>query len=272
MLAAVRHLHGTLSTPEALVAVIDEDAERIRAVVLSRSTQTNEPARCTALLAALSTQNGPFALIDVGSAAGLCLLPDFYRYEFSGRAVGPRRDVATSVPTFMCSESGEAPVALRPPHIVWRRGIDRNPIDPENATECAWLETLVWPGQSHRLRNLQMALAVARRVKPNVVRGDCRLGLDRVLADAPSGATLVVFSSAAMVYIDAEARQEFSKIVREQNAIWVSLEAPGVLPESEALLRKDQPAGCFLLAVNEDPLAFCGPHGQYIQWIKRGVA
>jgi hypothetical protein len=163
-------------------------------------------------------------------------------------------------------------VSSKVPEIVWRRGIDLNPIDPSDPAECAWLETLVWPGQTKRLKNLRLALAVAREVKPNVVRGDFCLEVDRVSAEAPSGATLVIFNSAAMVYLDAEARQQFSKTVREQDAIWVSLEAPGVLPEDKTLQWEDRPSGCFILAVNEDPVAYCGPHGQYIQWVRPGAA
>jgi hypothetical protein len=45
--------------------------------MLSRSTQTNEPARCATLLPVLAQLPQPLALNEVGASAGLCLLPDF---------------------------------------------------------------------------------------------------------------------------------------------------------------------------------------------------
>jgi hypothetical protein len=81
-------------------AVAADDGDRVRATMLTRWTQTNEPARCAALLTALAV-DGPVGLVEVGSSAGLCLYPDRYSYEFDGRPVGPRSAVHLN-----CSTSG----------------------------------------------------------------------------------------------------------------------------------------------------------------------
>jgi hypothetical protein len=56
----------------------------LRPVMFERSTQTNEPARCAALLPllVLARLPQPLALLEVGATAGLCLLPDFYAYDY----------------------------------------------------------------------------------------------------------------------------------------------------------------------------------------------
>lgn len=33
------------------------------------------------------------------------------------------------------------------PQITWRAGIDLAPVDVMDHEACAWLETLIWPGQ-----------------------------------------------------------------------------------------------------------------------------
>src|SRR5580704_13037636 len=70
-LAAVRHLHGVPENAERLTEIAREDHRRIRALMLSRTTQTNEPARCAVLLPLLAQLPQPLALLEVGASAGL---------------------------------------------------------------------------------------------------------------------------------------------------------------------------------------------------------
>jgi hypothetical protein len=81
-LAAVRYLFGVPDNEDQLVEIVLRSHELIRELMLSRTTQTNEPARCAVLLPLLARLPQPLALLEVGASAGLCLLPDRYGYDY----------------------------------------------------------------------------------------------------------------------------------------------------------------------------------------------
>jgi hypothetical protein len=94
-LAAVRHLDGVPRDSARLGEIVQRGREPLRALILSRSTQTNEPARCAVLLPALACLPQPSALIAGGASAGLCLYPDSYRYDYGGHRLGPPANSGT---------------------------------------------------------------------------------------------------------------------------------------------------------------------------------
>lgn len=79
LLAAVRHLFGTQPDPAQFRATLLEPADRVRALMLARTTQTSEPARCAVLLPVLAQLPQPLALIEVGAAAGYACCPTITR-------------------------------------------------------------------------------------------------------------------------------------------------------------------------------------------------
>jgi hypothetical protein len=263
-LATVRHLRGVPESADRLVEIVREDHRRIRALMLSRTTQTNEPARCAVLLPLLAQLSQPLALLEVGASAGLCLLPDRYGYDYGAVKIAP---AAAQAPIFRCRTSGAVPLPGAVPRIVWRRGLDLNPIDLRSDEEVAWLETLVWPGQEERARGLQAAIDVARRETPEVVKGDLLSGLEGLMATAPGDATLVVFHTAVLTYVTPrESRDRFAESMMNSAAVWISNEAPGVFLSLAESAPPAPARGLFLLMRNGVPLAWTGPHGQSIDW------
>src|SRR5260370_37467954 len=79
-----------------------ENADAIAEVMLTRTTQTNEPGRCATLLPALAQIEGPLALIEVGASAGLCLLPDAYGYDWRRQRLTPPEMDRKTEPVFYC--------------------------------------------------------------------------------------------------------------------------------------------------------------------------
>ncbi len=266
-LAVVRHLCGVPDSEDHLVEIVRREHGRIRTLMLSRTTQTNEPGRCSALLPVLAQLPPPFALLEVGASAGLCLIPDRYGYDYGAHRIEPAASAGVEAPVLPCATGGAVPIPTRVPEIAWRVGLDLNPIDLRAAEGAAWLETLVWPGQEGRVERLRAAIAVARLDLPNIVRGNLLTDLERLMAAAPKDATLVVFHTAVLGYVASQAnRDRFAAIVRAADAFWISNEAPVVFPSFAETAPPAPAPGRFLLALNGKALAWTGAHGQSIDW------
>ena len=268
LFAAVRLVAGTPASPRELDHAIDEHAEAIAEIMLTRRTQTNEPGRCAALLPSLARIEGPLALIEVGASAGLCLLPDFYGYDWGRRRLDPLARFGATAPVFQCSASENTPLPARHPEIVWRAGLDLNPLDVSNDEHIAWLETLVWPEHHERLEGLRKAVRIARAERPRIVTGDLRHDLSALIAEAPDDATVVVFHTAVLSYVaEQDDRDAFAAgMINNARVIWLSNEGPRTFPR---LVETAEPVheDMFLLAVDGQPTAWTGPHGQKIRWI-----
>ena len=239
----------------------------IESTILVRSTQTNEAARCSALVAALAGIEGPVALLEVGASAGLCLYPDrySYRFEHDGGIAALNPGDGTSSVVIPCAVGPGIRPPVRLPEVTWRAGIDQSPIDVRDVEEMRWLETLIWPGHPERVARLHAAARIAAADPPHLRRGDLVDLLASTAEWAPADATLVVFHGAVLGYLAAERREEFRRIVGDLDAIWVSNEAPGLVPEAAAQLPADLDVGArFILARDGRPLALTGPHGQSI--------
>ena len=265
--AAVRHLYGTPRDGRHLEELIEAHPDAIREVIMARSTQTNEPGRCATLLPALARLPQPLALLEVGASAGLCLLPDLYAYDYGRARLAPQGADADLAPVLPCVVNDATPLPDRLPTVAWRAGLELNPLDVGDPHAASWLQTLVWPEQEARAGRLRAAMDVARRHPPRVVAGDLLRDLPALAAEAPADATLVIFHSAVLAYVAPANHQRFVDAVRGLDAVWISNESPAVLPFIAAKLSAPPPKDRFLLAVDGEPVAITGPHGQSIDWL-----
>lgn len=268
LLAAVRHLFGTPTGWPNFRQALLAHPDAVRSLMLERSTQTNEPARCAALLPVLARLPQPLALLEVGTSAGLCLLPDLYSYDYGRQVIhAPAMDFES--PVFRCSAGETTPLPAAVPQVVWRAGLDLSPIDAADPAQVAWLETLVWPEQTTRLANLGAAARVAAAVKPRILKGDLRGSeFARLCNEAPREATLVVFHTAVLDYVsDPADREAFAEQAMRLSPYWVSNEFPRAFPSVAARAGTNWPSGRFLLSVNGSPVAWTDPHGASLEWI-----
>lgn len=232
-------------------------------IVMSGMTQTNEAGRCAVLLPLLARIPDPIALIEVGASSGLCLYPDrySYRYDTPARVIALDPDDGPSSVVLPCRISGED-VPDRLPEVVWRAGVDLNPLDVRNAGDVDWLETLVWPEHTERRARLRAAVDLVALNPPKLVRGDLVDKVQQLIAAAPGDATVVVFHSAVLVYLDPDRRAEFVELMGSHKDIeWISNEGERVIPSVFAQLPRSS-AGRTVVAHNGTAVAFVDPHGQ----------
>jgi hypothetical protein len=254
LLAAVRLLFGLQPGYAAFRAAVLAHPTEVAAVLETRRTQTNEPGRCAPLLPLLAALPQPLALLEVGASAGLCLLPDRYAYDYAGHRVGAAPVV------FPCRPEGPVPLPGALPQIAWRAGIDLAPVDIADRDAVAWLEALVWPEETDRLERLRAAVAIARADPPRVVEGDLIERLPGLAADAPPDATLVVFHTAVLAYLERSQRDAVARETDALGARWIACEAPGVIPALGGAERG------FLIGLDGRRVATCDSHGRWLRW------
>ncbi len=262
LFAAARYLLCGHVDISRLRTLIGHHQAELAAVMLARRTQTNEPARCATLLPALAQLPPPLALIEVGASAGLTLLFDRYSYDYVGHRIAGRDPLA---PVLRCEPRGPVPLPRKLPAITWRAGLDLNPLDVTSDDDVRWLSCLVWPGEGDREQRLAAAVASARRDPAVVYRGDLLTDLPAVAARAPAEATLVVYHSAVLAYVAPRERRQFASMVHSLGAVWLSNEAPGVVPDMSVPSYQGRP---FILARDgRDPIAITDSHGTWLHWL-----
>ncbi len=257
----------------------------------TRSTQTNEVGRCTALLPALAAVAAsapgaapggarPLGLVEVGASAGLNLLFDRYGYRYE--PAGPELQLSSPL-VLTCTLRGGRRLTLpsTPPAVASRVGLDRHPVDLSDRAEARWLVACQWPDQPERIHRARTAIALAHGDAPQVVRGDAVDDLGPLVADVGAFALPVVLATWALSYL-SPARQaaflaELDRLGAERDLTLVFAERPALVPglpvpprpdggrdgRPTALVRVDWRDG----ARTAQRLADLHPHGAWLEWL-----
>ncbi len=243
----------------AFLDVLRERREELRELV-NHPVQTNEPARCAALLGGfleVARSTGlPLRLLEVGASAGLNLRFDGYRYE-----LGDERWGAPDSPVVIRARLSGRPPLDTPMQIASRAGCDLRPLDPLSDEGRLTLAAYVWPDQLDRHERLRATLEVAEEIDASVERAGAADWIEARLAEEAPGVATVVFHSIVMQYLPATERERFESALEA---------APGVV----AWLRME-PADPNLTKVrltlwpgSEDRLlARAGYHGDPVEWL-----
>ena len=162
----------------------------------------------------------------------------------------------------------------RMPRIAWRAGIDLAPIDVRDAEDIRWFLTLLWPEETERRSRIEAALEIVRQNPPLLVAGDAVDDLAALVARAPAGTTPVVVTAGVLAYLSPVRREEFAREVGRLGVRWISNEGERVLPDlAERLAAIEGTAaaasepGRFIVALDGEPVAVAGPHGQWLRFV-----
>lgn len=258
LFGVVRLLGGPVEDPAAFHAYVVANWPTIEGEIRRRATQTNEAGRCAVLLPLLAALPQPLALLEVGASAGLCLYPDRYAYRYDGQFLGAGR------PVLDCALTGALP-PRRLPTVVWRAGLDLNPLDVTDPDDLAWLDALIWPEHAHRRERLRAAANLVAADPPLLVRGDLVDDLPAVAALAPPEVTLVVFHTTVLYQVPERRRRAFVEVVRGLPGTWIAAESPRALLHDGL---PEPPGAGFnnVLALDGTPLAWVQAHGQAAAW------
>ncbi|GAA1653880.1 DUF2332 domain-containing protein [Actinoplanes couchii] len=231
----------------------------IEAELLVRATQTNEAGRCAVLLPVLADLPQPLALLEVGASAGLGLYPDRYSYRYGDHTLG------TGGPVLDCDLTGTEP-PTRLPEVVWRAGIDLNPLRVTDPADIAWLDALIWPEHQHRRDRLRAAAAIAAADPPELIAGDLVDDLAALAAKAPPGATLVVFLTSVLYQVPDDRRAAFIDLVGTLPGHWISVDLPGAVAPADTLPPAWDDTLHNVVTLDGRPLAWAKGHGQAVRW------
>ncbi|MFF5990166.1 DUF2332 domain-containing protein [Prauserella flavalba] len=273
-----------------------ERADRVRELVSTRFTQTNEVRRATILYPAVAMvakqakgPKGAVGLLEVGCSAGLLLgLASYgYHYQCDGGeqiAAGPAR---TPVGLHCALELGEGAALPKVPKklaVGAKVGLDRSPVDSADEDELAWLEACVWADQPDRIRLLRTAAAAQRKDPPELVTGDAVADLASAAARVPAELPLVVLTSWVLAYLSAEQRSAFvsalAEVAADRPLWWVTAEPyesalVHVLPGRDELAYSRTTQAVLGVAtwngdtVQAQALALAASHGQRMTWLAR---
>ncbi|CAM4133615.1 DUF2332 domain-containing protein [Kibdelosporangium persicum] len=211
-----------------------ERADKMRELISTRTTQTNEVRRAAPLFPAIAQAakeaKGPIGLLEVGTSAGLLLGVDRYGFRYQTEAGEQINAGPAKTPLVLtCAVSGR-PLPRLPKKLAVgaKVGLDRRPIDLRDEEELAWLEACVWADQPERSRRLRVAAEMQEKDRPTLVTGDAVDGLATAAAQVPAELPLVVLTSHVLPYMSDQRRQEFVAAVADLAAgrplWWVSQE------------------------------------------------
>ena len=178
-IAAVYRGESQADPMPLLRELLERESAEITTNMRTRSVQTNEVGRSAILSFAFSRAQrnvtAQTALFEIGPSAGLNLYFDRFHTDITRNgefvaANGPEESTVRLqcelrgpvTPTFLTDRF--APTS--------RRGLDPNPIDVMNDSECRWLRACLWPGIPDRPERLAAAIDVARLSPPQLIAGD----------------------------------------------------------------------------------------------------
>jgi hypothetical protein len=247
-----------------------ENEIQIKKLLSDGIVQTNVPARCCYLMPAFQyvlakEKTNAISLIEIGPSAGLNLLWDQYKYRYSdGREYGEKNSTVNLYSEF---RGKLKPVISNSfSDVLYRVGIDLNPIDLLDEDAILWLKSLVWPENKSEeiilLQAIQNALGSLNTI--NLIKGDAAELLTQVIDDAPIQGSLVVFDSHVMNQVNMKSRKKIEDVFLTHSKMRkiFHVSVGGITQEPEMRLNVFDKG-----EVDNILLGYTDAHGRWINWV-----
>ncbi len=155
----------------------------------------------------IADQTGlPLALYELGSSAGLNLIPDQYQYDFAGVIMGRHDSPVILSPTW----EGELPPNIEPV-LSSRHGCDQAPIRIIDPFDKERLLSYIWPDQPERLNRAEAAIELFLHKNPKISKSDAGDWVERMMnAPAVTGEVRVLYHSIVYQYFPENLKQRIS--------------------------------------------------------------
>ncbi len=247
-LAKIYETGGHIDPGAAFLDVVLAHRCEIAELLATRFTQTNECGRSAPLALALraaatanrddNDQPATLALIDAGCSAGLNLAVDRYRIDFGAAgAFGPTSGTVVESELIGPYANTVLPLPESLDVIGWRVGLERAPVELHDDAATDWLLACVWPDHRERLARAASALRSLAANPPRIVRGDMVDDLEALIDQAPSDHLVTVLTSWSAAYLRPADRGRLVHVLErashQRPIVWLSMEAPGVVPGIE---------------------------------------
>ena len=265
---------GLLTDQRAIDAIVADMAAKYDARLmawLDSPPQTNEAGRSASVMAGLlwlSQRLGPkFELNEIGASAGVNTMMGRYRYDLGGVTAGPGLSRMKIAPEWRGPPPPDGQVEL-----VEVRGSDIAPIDLTDPAQALRLTAYVWPEATARMDRLDVAIAMAGRAPPDLVRMDA-VEFVRAMLDRPQepGVTRALFHTVMWQYLPGASKQAITGMMEaagadataERPLAWLALETNRDTFRHELWVRY-WPGG-----EEAVQLSTAHPHGAWVEWLEQ---
>ncbi len=202
-------------------------------VARNRRTQTNEVRRSAVLLPAYTvasnlSNNLPLSLIEIGCSGGLNLSWDKYGYHYDNGQQAGNPQSPLQIDT-MVKGDNPLPLPKQFPDVVFRCGIDLNPLDIRDDSDVRWLKALVWPEPSDRAQMMDMAISIVRANPPRLIQGNALEVLSEITPNIPNDSAAIFYHTFVTYQFSEIMRQALTELIHVQagrfdHAFYVSIE------------------------------------------------
>ncbi len=231
--------------------------------------QTNEAGRSSSVMAGLlwlSGKLGPkFEITEIGASAGINTMMGRYFFDLGGTTTGPSLSSMRIKP-----EWRGPPPPQNPVEITDIAGCDIAPVDLTDPAQAQRLKAYIWADARERMARMDVAIAMAKRAAPDLVKMDAAPFVrERLARPQEEGVTRLLFHTIMWQYLPKETRDEIRTMMEEAGAkaskekplAWIRLETNRETFRHE-LTVKYWPGGSDKWV----QLAEAHPHGAWVEW------